>query len=44
MYWLQINPYANWDQLVEALKSEGVELNAVATTVERLFPGLSIIT
>ena len=39
MYWLQSHSNATWHQLIEALKSPGVELNNVATTVEALFPG-----
>ena len=32
--WLQKQPNASWDQLIEALKSEGVELNYVASIIE----------
>ena len=34
MYWLETDSNATWNDLVEALKSPGVELNSVATMVE----------
>ena len=34
MYWLETHSNATWKDLVEALKSPGVELNDVATMVE----------
>ena len=39
LYWLESHTYATWDQLVDALKSPGVELNNVASMVEK-FLGL----
>ena len=39
IYWLQSHSNATWHDLVEALKSPGVELNNVAAMVEALFPG-----
>ena len=42
IYWLQSHSNATWYQLVEALKTSGVELNNVATMVEALFTGLFI--
>ena len=38
-YWLQIHPSATWHELINALRSSGVELNNVATMVEKLLPG-----
>ena len=34
MYWLDTHSNATWNDLVEALKTPGVELNNVATMVE----------
>ena len=34
MYWLESHSNATWNDLVEALKAPGVELNNVATMVE----------
>ena len=42
IYWLQTHPKATWHDLVENLKSKGVELNNVAEKVEGIFPGLFI--
>ena len=42
IYWLQSHPKATWYDLVEKLKSNGVELNTVAEKVEGIFPGLFI--
>ena len=39
IYWLESHPTATYQDLVKALKTPGVELNNVATTVENLFPG-----
>ena len=41
-YWLQTHTNATWYQLVDALKSCGVELNDVARMVERSYLGLFI--
>ena len=38
-YWLQTHPNASWYELVAALRAPGVELNDVAASVERTFPG-----
>ena len=42
MYWLESHPYATWYQLIDALKSPGVELNDVLEMVERFLRGLFI--
>ena len=42
IYWLQSHPYATWYQLIDALKSQGVELNNVARMVEMFILGLFI--
>ena len=39
MYWLESHSNATWDDLVEALKAPGVELNNVATMVQEIFTG-----
>ena len=38
--WLNTNSGANWWQIVEALKSPGVELSAVAVELERKLSGI----
>ena len=38
-YWIKTHPEATWHDLVTALKSPGVELTAVASTIERKFTG-----
>jgi len=38
-YWLQVHPDTNWNHLVEALESPGVDLPAVATKLKNLFAG-----
>ena len=38
-YWLKSNPNANWNQLVECLKSPAVELVALASDLEKMFAG-----
>ena len=38
-YWLQSHTSATWHELINALRSPGVELNSVATIVEELLPG-----
>ena len=39
IYWLESHSNATWDDLVEALKAPGVELNNVATMVQEIFTG-----
>ena len=39
LLWLDTNSDANWWQIVEALKSPGVELSAVAIELERKLSG-----
>jgi len=41
-YWIQTQPKASWEQLVEALSEPGVEMNDVAETVKRKFIGMSV--
>ena len=38
-YWLESHPTATYQDLAKALKTPGVELHNVATTMEDLFPG-----
>jgi len=38
-YWIQIQPNASWDQLVEALREPGVEMNGLAEMVMEKFIG-----
>ena len=38
-YWKQSHPKANWYDLVEALQSPGVRLDAVASDIEKKFFG-----
>ena len=38
-HWLNFQPEANWQQLIDSLKSPGVQLNAVAAHVETMFTG-----
>lgn len=33
-YWLRTDDHANWQQLLESLKSPGVKLNTVAANIE----------
>lgn len=42
--WLQKQPYATWNQLIEALKSPGVELFDVAAKIEGMLNGKRVIT
>ena len=39
LVWKQSHPTASWYILVEALRSPGVELNAVAFNIEKCFTG-----
>ena len=39
IYWLESHSNATWNDLVEALKAPGVELNNVSTMVKELFAG-----
>ena len=34
--WLERQPEANWNQLLEALRSPGIQLNNVATILEKM--------
>ena len=36
-YWIDKHPEATWHQLVTALRSPGVDLDAVASSIERNF-------
>ena len=38
-YWRQSHPEDNWNNLVTALKSPGVEMDAVAAKLEKMFTG-----
>jgi len=38
--WLQKQPYATWNQLIEALRSPGVELFDVASKIEEMLNGM----
>jgi len=39
-YWLQIQPSATWNSLIEALESPCVELFTVAANLRKLFTGM----
>ena len=43
IFWLQSQSNPTWYQLVQALRSNGVNLENVATTLERIFYGLLIV-
>ena len=38
--WLQKQPYATWNQLIDALRSPGVELFVVASKIEEMLNGM----
>ena len=38
--WLQKQPYATWNQLIDALRSPGVELFDVASKIEEMLNGM----
>ena len=38
-HWMDTHPEATWNQLVIALRSPGVHLNAVASEIEQQFTG-----
>ena len=38
-YWTDTHPEASWHQLVTALRSPGVDLDAVASEIEKNFTG-----
>ena len=40
-YWLNTNTDANWQQLIEALRSPAVELPVVAADVETMLTGIA---
>ena len=40
-YWMDTHPEATWDDLVTALKSPGVNLDAVASDIRKNFSGKS---
>ena len=42
-YWMEAHPEATWDHLVKALKSPGVELNTVASDIEKNFTGKILV-
>ena len=39
LYWLQSHSNATWNDLIEALKTPGVDLHNVASTVENICNG-----
>ena len=38
-YWLKANSKANWQQLLNSLRSPALELNAVASNIEAILAG-----
>jgi len=42
--WLQKQPYATWNQLIDALKSPGVEMFDVASKIEGMLKGKDILS
>lgn len=43
-YWLNVQPNASWQQLIEALKSRAIELHTVAADIEKMFTGTYVCT
>jgi len=41
--WLHRQPYATWNQLLEALESPGIELNNVALKIRRMLSGMCLL-
>ena len=39
-YWMKTHPKATWNQLVAALRSPGVDLDDVASEIEKQFIGM----
>ena len=38
-FWLNAQPNATWQQLIESLKSPAIQLHAVATKIEAMLTG-----